>query len=30
MVLGDFPGDVHYSRYIKLAREALQDMGVMT
>ena len=28
MVLGDFPGDVHYSRYIKLAREALQDMGV--
>jgi hypothetical protein len=30
MVLGDFPGDVHYSRYIKLAREALEDMGVMT
>jgi hypothetical protein len=29
MVLGDFPGDVHYSRYIKLAREALQDMGVI-
>ena len=29
MVLGDFPGDVHYSRYIKLAREALQDMGVV-
>ena len=28
MVLGDFPGDVHYSRYIKLAREALEDMGV--
>lgn len=25
----EFPGDVHHERYIALAREALEDMGVM-
>jgi hypothetical protein len=24
----EFPGDVHHERYIALAREALEDMGV--